>query len=258
MKKINDYNAVIKGLKAWIPVIMTDCNAENAVLGMSGGTDSLVVGKALVDAIGPDHVFGMYMPNGVQADIEDARRCVKAAGIKRTFEANLALACMAAEATIKLAGPNTKEPLNAQAKTNLIPRVRQAVEYGVAQAYVPKSVVICTANLSELMMGYFTLWADMGSFAPIGSLTKTEVRQLGLALGLPEDLVLKAPADGLSGMTDEERLGFTYEQIDDFIRNDGANLSEGVRMAIANRAQAMEFKRKAINLKSYVPNLEIA
>lgn len=256
-KAIKDYEALANGLKAWIPTIVGDCKSKNVVLGISGGTDSSVLAKLLVDSMGADHVYGIFMPNGVQADFEDAKRAAKAAGVKHIFEANLALACLATEATIKMAGPDSHQPLNNQAKTNLVPRVRQAVEYGIAQAYVPDSTVVCTANLSELLMGYFTLWADMGSFAPLGALTKSEVRQLGLTIGLPEDLVIKPPADGLTGRTDEENLGFKYSEIDDFIRNDGANLTEGVKLAITHRYQAMEFKHKMLKIPTFYPALEV-
>lgn len=257
MKAIKDYHNTVQAMKSWTVDTVASCHAKNVVLGISGGTDSTVIAKLLTDSIGPDHVYGIFMPNGVQADFEDAKRAAKAAGVIHTIEANLALACMATEATIRLAGPAKGGDLNTQAKVNMVPRVRQAVEFGIAQAYIPESIVVCTANLSELMMGYFTLWADMGSFAPLGNLTKTEVRKLGLELGLPEDLVLKTPADGLSGQSDEAKMGLKYADIDDFIRNDGKNVTEGVKQAIIARMKNNEFKRKMLNIPAFNPNLEM-
>ena len=246
--KITDYNALAGGIVEWTKNAFS--GFENAVLGISGGTDSTVVGKILVNALGPDHVWGIFMPNGVQKDISDAYAAAKATGITNTIECNLGLSVEAAKMTVKSVVP--KHELTLQADTNIVPRVRTAVEMGIAQC-IPNSLVVCTGNLSELMMGYFTMWADMGSIAPIANLTKTEVRQLGLALGLPENLVMKTPSDGLSGISDEEKMGFSYEVIDSFIRGDLENLSEGVRLALAERMKKMEFKRKMIRIPSYNP-----
>jgi len=255
MKYIKDYQAVVKEEKNWIKNQMELANAEDAFLGISGGTDSLVVGKLLVDSLGPEHVYGIFMPNGEQKDFMDAVMAAEAIGIRadKRIMANLALPVLAAENTICLA--TGCEFIKKPAKINVTPRVRTAVEYGIAQNMSEHSIVVCTANLSELAMGYFTMWADMGSFCPLGNLTKTEVRQLGLALGLPEKLVMKTPADGLSELTDEEKLGFKYSAIDAVIRGDLESVSEGTVMAIRDRMKKMEFKAKMLNIPSFVPQL---
>ena len=101
---------------------------------------------------------------------------------------------------------------------NIAPRLRMNLLYSAAATL--GYLVANTSNLSEKMVGYSTKWGDaVGDFAPLLSLTKTEVQELGLKLGLPEDLVYKKPADGLTGSTDEEVLGFTYDELDDYIRN---------------------------------------
>lgn len=255
MKYIKDYQATANEMKNWIKNQMELAHAEDAFLGVSGGTDSLVVGKLLIDAVGPEHVYGIFMPNGEQKDFMDAVLAAEAIGIRadRRITANLALSVYAAVNTICLA--TGREFMKKPAKINVTPRVRTAVEYGIAQEMSDHSIVVCTANLSELAMGYFTMWADMGSFCPLGNLTKTEVRQLGLVLGLPEKLVLKTPADGLSDLTDEEKLGFKYSAIDAVIRGDLESVSEGTAMAIRDRMKKMEFKAKMLNIPSFVPQL---
>jgi NAD+ synthase len=81
-----------------------------------------------------------------------------------------------------------------------------------------------TSNLSEGMVGYTTKWGDnTGDFSPIANYTKSEVCEIGLLLGLPEELVNKAPNDGLSGKSDEEKLGITYKNLDSLIRNGEIN-----------------------------------
>jgi len=82
----------------------------------------------------------------------------------------------------------------------------------------------------------------------INKLTKTEVVQLGEELGLPSYLVHKAPGDGMSGKTDEDNIGFTYEELDDYIRNQ--NKGPKFEM-IEKKIKAMEFKRKILNIPSF-------
>ena len=76
-----------------------------------------------------------------------------------------------------------------------------------------------TCNLSEDWVGYSTRYGDsVGDFSPLSNITKTEVKEIGKALGLPDELVYKVPSDGLCGKTDEDNLGFTYEVLDKYIR----------------------------------------
>jgi NAD+ synthase len=254
MKKVNDINIVAKEIVDWVATECASRGAKNVVLGMSGGVDSTITGTIAVKALGPEHVFGIYMPKGVQVDIDDARKAVKAAGIRHTLTANLQLAVDAVTATAQLA--LGKMDLTVQSTTNCTPRTRTAVEYMIAQN-IPDSIVLCTANLSELVMGYYTMWADMGSLAPLAELSKTEVRELGMALGLPKELVFKTPSDGLTGQSDEEKMGFSYAQIDTFIRGNIDELPEGVRIALADRVKRMEFKRKLTNIPAYVPAFRV-
>jgi NAD+ synthase len=92
-----------------------------------------------------------------------------------------------------------------------------ATLYAVAALY-PNSRVVNTCNYSEDYVGYSTKYGDAaGDFSPLGNLTVREVLAVGDFLGLPHHLVHKAPSDGMCGKTDEDNLGFTYEQLDDYI-----------------------------------------
>ena len=109
------------------------------------------------------------------------------------------------------------EELSSVTTINTAPRIRMTMLYAVAGTL--NYLVANTSNLSEAMVGYTTKWGDnVGDFAPIAKLTKTEVCQIGIMLGLPERLVNKLPSDGLSGKSDEEKLGFSYQEIDDYVR----------------------------------------
>ncbi len=185
-----------------------DCNA---VIGISGGKDSSVAAALCVEALGKDRVIGVLMPCGVQHDIDMAYLLVNHLGIKH-YEINVKNAIDG----IVSAFPQELE-LTAQAKTNLPPRIRMSTLYAVSQCVNGR--VVNTCNLSEDWVGYSTRYGDAaGDFSPMCFLTVTEVKEIGRVLGLPDELVDKVPIDGLCGKTDEENLGFTYAELDVYIR----------------------------------------
>lgn len=183
-----------------------DCNA---VVGISGGKDSSVVAALCVEALGRERVIGVLMPCGVQHDIDMAQLLVEHLGIKH-YTVNIKDAVDAVK-------DNLPFELSVQTVTNIPPRVRMTVLYAVAQSHNGR--VANTCNLSEDWVGYSTRYGDAaGDFSPCSNLTVAEVKQLGTALGLPDVLVNKVPIDGLCGKTDEENLGFTYAELDRYIR----------------------------------------
>jgi len=183
----------------------------NAVLGISGGKDSSVAAALCVEALGKDRVIGVLMPQGVQHDIDMAYKLVDHLGIRR-YEINIKPAVDG----ILSAMPDDL-PLSAQSLQNLPPRIRMSTLYAVSQSCNGR--VVNTCNLSEDWVGYSTRYGDsVGDFSPMSNLTVTEVKQIGYLLGLPKDLVDKTPIDGLCGKTDEENLGFTYAELDEYIR----------------------------------------
>ena len=196
-----------------------DENGEgcNAIIGISGGKDSSVVAALCARALGKDRVIGVIMPNIVQADIQDAIELTDFLGIRK-FVIPITNQVYDAVQGLKFAGIEPSE----QTMINLPPRVRMATLYAVSQSMNGR--VANTCNLSENYVGYSTRYGDdAGDFSTLGRLTCTEVIALGHALQLPDHLVDKAPADGLCGKTDEESLGFTYDQLDRYIRNTKMN-----------------------------------
>ncbi|MBP5350148.1 MAG: NAD(+) synthase [Clostridia bacterium] len=183
-----------------------DCSA---VVGISGGKDSSTVAALCVEALGVGRVIGVLMPCGVQSDIDAAQKLVAHLGI-RHYVVNIRDA-------VEGLKKNLPFELSRQSAINLPARVRMATLYAVAQSHDGR--VANTCNLSEDWVGYATRYGDgAGDFSPLSRLTVTEVKAIGRALGLPEDLVEKVPIDGLSGKTDEENLGFTYAELDRYIR----------------------------------------
>ena len=107
--------------------------------------------------------------------------------------------------------------LQTQSLTNLPPRIRMSTLYAVSQSNNGR--VANTCNLSEDWVGYSTRYGDAaGDFSPCSHLTVNEMKQIGRVLGLPDVLVDKVPIDGLCGKTDEDNLGFTYAELDKYIR----------------------------------------
>lgn len=184
----------------------SDCNA---VVGISGGKDSSVVAALCVEALGRDRVIGVLMPNGEQADIDMAKLLVDHLGI-RYYIVNIK------DAVEGLIG-NLPFELSKQSRENLPPRIRMSALYAVSQSNNGR--VANTCNLSEDWVGYSTRYGDsVGDFSPCSNLTVQEVKAVGRLLGLPSLLVDKVPIDGLCGKTDEENLGFTYAELDQYIR----------------------------------------
>ena len=182
-----------------------------AVIGISGGKDSSVAAAVCVKALGKDRVIGVLMPQGEQSDIAFSRLLVDTLGIK-SYTINIG------DTVSTFMGELKKhiEPTN-QAVVNTPARIRMTTLYAVAACVGGR--VVNTCNLSEDWVGYSTKYGDAaGDFSPLSDLTVTEVLQIGDYLGLPEELVHKVPIDGLCGKTDEENLGFTYAELDRYIR----------------------------------------
>lgn len=209
-----------------------DCKA---VIGISGGKDSTIAAALCVEALGKGRVFGVLMPNGIQHDIEDARAVVEHLGIGHC-EINIKTAYDYIVSEIE---KNTE--VSSQTKINLAPRLRMSTLYAVSQSLNGR--VINTSNLSEIWVGYSTRYGDsVGDFSPFAQLTVSELKQLGHTLDLPPYLVDKTPEDGLSGKSDEEKMGFSYNILDNYIRT-GQCSDRQAKECIDARHKQNEFKR---------------
>ena len=217
----------------WIKEYFKDNPDGKAIIGISGGKDSTIAAALCVEALGADRVVGVMMPQGHQTDIDDSKEVCDTLGII-PLTINIGHTCtvlmdwIAGSLTF---APHNKEYMpgavttvisNPMIKTNLPARIRMTTLYAVAAIY-PNSRVVNTCNRSEDYVGYSTKYGDAaGDFSPLGNLTVREVLEIGDELGLPKHLVHKAPSDGMCGKTDEDNLGFTYEQLDDHILGTGA------------------------------------
>lgn len=201
----------------WIKRYFADNGTPDtkAVIGISGGKDSTIAAALLCEALGSDRVIGVLMPEGSQKDIHDSYKVCECLGIKY-YEINIATTMNALTEEI----PQELFELNDNNDiywTNTPARIRMATLYSVAGLVGGR--VCNTGNRSEIFVGYTTKYGDMaGDFALFHSYTATEVVAIGLACTyLPKELVQKDPSDGMSGLTDEDKLGFSYADLDAYL-----------------------------------------
>lgn len=196
----------IQWIRDWFEINGKGCNA---VLGISGGKDSSIAAALCVEALGKERVLGVLMPQGEQFDIDYSIELCKLLDI-RSVTVNIG---KTVESIIEAMGEN----VSVQSRTNIPPRVRMTVLYAVSQSNNGR--VVNTCNLSEDWVGYATRYGDgAGDFGPISNFTVQEIKAVGRVLGLPEKFIEKPPLDGLCGKTDEDNLGFTYAELDAYIR----------------------------------------
>ena len=201
--------ATVKWIREWFGKNGPGCNA---IVGISGGKDSSIAAALCAEALGKDRVIGVLMPNGEQSDIDMAKLLVDHLGIEH-YIINIKGAFDSLCREISASGIE----ISKDSIINLPPRLRMSTLYAVGQSRNGR--VVNTCNLSEDWVGYSTRYGDsVGDFSPMSCFTTAEIRAIGRVLGLPSVLIEKVPTDGLSGMSDEDKLGFTYEVLDRYIR----------------------------------------
>ena len=237
-----DYEKITSGcidwIRGWFAVNGPD---SPAVIGISGGKDSTTVAALCVEALGRDRVFGVLMPNGSQSDIDVSEAVVEKLSIP-SVTVNIAESVNAVKDSVSSATGSGYEKISMtrQVNINLPPRIRMTTLYAVSQGMNGRVSNNC--NRSENFVGYSTIFGDAaGDFSPLANLTVAEIKKIGRILGLPGVFVDKAPSDGLSGHTDEDAFGFTYDELDTYILT-GSCSSPDIRAKIEKRHTANLFK----------------
>lgn len=217
-----------------------------AVIGISGGKDSTIAAALLVKALGPERVIGVRMPNDRQCDIDDAIAVCDVLGIP-SYTINIGDTYNHLVASFIDA---TGLPMNNQIETNTPARLRMTTLYMVAAAVGGR--VINTGNASEAFVGYTTKYGDLaGDYAVLRDYYVSEIYEIGgelaVEMNIPQHLILKDPADGMSGKTDEDNLGFAYKELDDYLTK-GIVPAADVLKKILDRNKLAQHKLAAINL----------
>ena len=222
-------NDIVKWIREFFEYNGKGCNA---IVGISGGVDSSTVAALCVEALGKDRVYGVLMPQEVQADIDYSYELCKHLGIDYCV-VNIGHTVNDLLTNIHI---NSGFDITEQTKINLPARIRMSTLYAVSQSHNGR--VANTCNFSETYVSYDTRYGDsVGDFSPLAMLTKTEVRAIAEVLGLPERLVKKVSLDGLCGKTDEESFQFTYAVLDKYLRT-----GEIDDLKVKDRIEAMHKK----------------
>ena len=236
---------IVEWIKEWFK---TNGNERKAVIGISGGADSTIVAGLCVRALGKERVLGVLMPNGDQKDIRDSYRVCEALDIDHiVVNIGATYNTIAEEIETALNMNNIATNLSEQTLINIAPRLRMTTLYGVSQTVGGR--VVNTSNLSEAKIGYFTRWGDeCGDMKPLVNLTKSEVVAIGKTMTeIPIDLIEKTPSDGLSGQSDEEKIGFSYDNLDKYLRNQKDDIPQDVVNKIVDSMNSVAFKLVPVN-----------
>ncbi|GAA4703233.1 NAD(+) synthase [Brevibacillus fulvus] len=210
-----------------------------AVVGISGGIDSAVTAALCVRALGKERVIGVWMPAYSQAvHAEDSRKLAEA------IDLNLVTVDLSKAYDAAVAEISKVLELDDKTKGNTKARLRMTTLYAIANQ--KGYLVIDTCNRSEVYVGYMTKGGDgLADINPVASLTKHEVRIMARQLGIPESILTKAPsADLWAGQTDEQEMGFTYEDLDRFLLTGEANPEAKEKIEYLHRIS--EHKRRAM------------
>jgi NAD+ synthase len=183
---------------------------EKAVIGVSGGIDSALSCVLSAQALGPENVLALFMPytSTSPQSAQHAEQIIQLTGVQHeTVEITPMVDPL-------LAGIPEEERVR---RGNVMARMRMIVLYDHSVAF--EGLVVGTGNKTEILLGYTTLYGDSAcALNPLGDLYKTQVRQLAKALDIPDEIVSKPPsADLWIGQTDEDELGFTYEDVDQLL-----------------------------------------
>jgi NAD+ synthase len=192
---------------------------ERALLGLSGGIDSALVACLVAEAIGAERLLAVLMPYRTSSPTSraDAETVVAQLGCATELvEISAMVDGYFGSGTETGMGPIGSDRLTASAlrRGNFAARMRMAVLYDRSVTW--GGLVVGTGNKTESLIGYTTLFGDAAcAFNPIGDLYKSQVRQLAVAIGVPDAIVRKAPsADLWPGQTDEDEGGFSYPMLD--------------------------------------------
>lgn len=228
---------------AWIGEKVTEAKCKGVVFGLSGGLDSSVVGVLCKRAF-PEDTLAVIMPcYSSDTDIAHAQAVARKFQIPATTIALEGAFDSLLEVLPVAEGDSATQRM---AEANVKVRLRMLTLYYLANRL--RYLVVGTSNKSELSVGYFTKYGDGGvDIMPLGNLVKSQVRQLAIYLGIPEEIIKKPPSAGLwAGQTDEGEMGITYQELDHYLTTGGAGEETKKRVDVMVEGSAHKRSTPAI------------
>lgn len=211
-----DAKKATEGLIDWTQREFYKRGKERTVIGISGGKDSTIAAKMLIEALGKDNVIGVQLPCGKQDDIDISDEVFEILGIKK-YRFNIFNTVHAWYD--ELTQYEEFRDIPNAVSTNSPARVRMRALYDLAPMF-ENCLVANTCNKTEDYLGYSTKFGDnAGDFGTLKDFVVREVKAIGYELGIDKKFIEKTPIDGMCGKTDEENLGFSYEVADRYIRD---------------------------------------
>lgn len=254
VKPVIDVQDEIRKRVDFLKKHVKDSKTTGLLIAISGGLDSAVVAglcKKATDELSEDtgqpyETLGVFMPYGEQSDIEDSYAVAKALDLKSVTETNIEEAVdeIAIEVEYAMKQLGTSRHISYQGKGNIKARTRMVFQY--ALAFERNLLVVGTDHAAEAMTGFFTKYGDGAvDLEPLASLNKRQVQQLAEALNIPERVITKVPTAGLwEGQTDEEELGISYDDINDYL--EGKTIDAEAQKKLEQMYRRTEHKRSLI------------
>ncbi|WP_243232722.1 ammonia-dependent NAD(+) synthetase [Microbacterium sp. CIAB417] len=223
--------------------------AHGYVLGISGGQDSTLAGRLAQLAVEkvreagtPATFIAVRLPYRIQQDADDAVAALEFIAADRVVEVNIQGGVDGVEKDIEQAAGAEVSDFN---RGNIKARIRMVTQYALAGH--DRMLVIGTDHAAEAVTGFYTKFGDgAADILPLSGLTKRQGKALLRELSAPERLWQKVPTadllDGQPGRADEDELGLTYEQIDDYL--EGRPVDADAAARIEDKYRATEHKRR--------------